>query len=152
MSPGVLARPAIQDAVLGTCLQLLGPGELSYIGQAAAVYPVLDVEPRWVALRPQALVLEAHQAEKLEESGLTLADLLGDRQGLDRALAERRGRRFRGAGAAAVSRRRSTTCVRPPSPPIPTWSGRSRRRGSRSSALSTSSARRRCRRRRGATR
>ena len=34
ISPGVLARPAIQDAVLGTSLQLMGPGELSYMTQA----------------------------------------------------------------------------------------------------------------------
>ena len=35
VSPGVLARPAIQDAVLGTAIQVVGPGELSYMAQAA---------------------------------------------------------------------------------------------------------------------
>lgn len=87
VSPGVLCRGAIQDAVLGTFLQVLGPGELSYMAQVAAVYPVLEVEAPWVALRPQTLVLEGHQIEKLEELGVGLADLLGDRQRLDRALA-----------------------------------------------------------------
>ena len=29
VSPGVLARPAVQDAILGTFLQVLGPGEVS---------------------------------------------------------------------------------------------------------------------------
>jgi bacillithiol synthase len=87
VSPGVLARGAIQDAVLGTFLQILGPGELSYMAQVAAVYPVLEVEPPWIALRPQTLVLEGHQIEKLEELGVGLADLLADRQRLDRALA-----------------------------------------------------------------
>ncbi|HKH48813.1 MAG TPA: bacillithiol biosynthesis cysteine-adding enzyme BshC [Thermoanaerobaculia bacterium] len=87
VSPGVLARGAIQDAVLGTFLQVLGPGELSYMAQVSAVYPVLEVEAPWVALRPQSLVLEGHQIEKLEELGIGLADLLGSRQRLDRALA-----------------------------------------------------------------
>lgn len=87
LSPGVLARPAVQDAVLGTSLQLLGPGEMAYIGQAAAVYPAIEVEPCEVSLRPQALVLESHQADKLAETGLSLAVLLGGRQGVERALA-----------------------------------------------------------------
>jgi uncharacterized protein YllA (UPF0747 family) len=94
VSPGVLARPAIADAVLGTTLQLLGPGELSYMPQAAAVYPVLEVEAPWVALRPQTLVLDAGKAQHLEETGLTLAELLGERSRLDRVLAERSGGDF----------------------------------------------------------
>lgn len=94
VSPGVLARGAIQDAVLGTFLQVLGPGELSYMAQVAAVYPVLEVEAPWVSLRPQALVLEGHQVEKIEEMGVGLADLIGDRQRLDRALADGSGGDF----------------------------------------------------------
>jgi bacillithiol biosynthesis cysteine-adding enzyme BshC len=91
VSPGVLARPAVQDAVLGTTLQVLGPGELSYMAQASATYAVLEVETPWVALRPQTLALEAKQIERLEELGLPLATLLGDRGGLERWLAERDG-------------------------------------------------------------
>ncbi len=91
VSPGVLARPAIQDAVLGTTIQVVGPGELSYMAQAAVSHAVLEVEPTFVALRPQTLVLEAKQRERLEELGLPLATLLGDRGGLDRWLAERDG-------------------------------------------------------------
>jgi bacillithiol synthase len=87
VSPGVLARAALQDAVLGTVLFLVGPGELAYMAQASAVYPVLEVAAPWIALRPQTLVLEGHQVEKLAGLGLTLAELLGDRQHLDRVLA-----------------------------------------------------------------
>ncbi|HWM92556.1 MAG TPA: bacillithiol biosynthesis cysteine-adding enzyme BshC [Thermoanaerobaculia bacterium] len=94
LSPGVLARPAIQDAVLGTFLHLLGPGELSYIGQAAAVHEVLEVESPWVALRPQALVVEPKQMDRLAEMGLPLATLLGEQRELDRALAELQGDGF----------------------------------------------------------
>jgi bacillithiol synthase len=89
VSPGALARPAVQDAVLGTCLQVLGPGEVSYMAQSSAVYPILEVEPPTAALRPQAIVLEPRQAERLAESGLSLADLLGERAAVDRALARR---------------------------------------------------------------
>jgi bacillithiol synthase len=90
VSPGVLARPAVQDAALGTCLQVLGPGELSYIAQAAAVYPVLQeavglpAAPS-VTLRPQALVLEERLLARTAE--IPLAALLGDRAALDQAIA-----------------------------------------------------------------
>jgi bacillithiol synthase len=100
VSPGVLARPAVQDAVFGTCLQVLGSGEVAYSAQAAAVYPLLEVEAPEIALRPQTLVLEGRQIEKLAEVGLGLADLLGDRQRLDAALAGA------GAGPVAAARRR----------------------------------------------
>jgi len=91
LSAGVLARPAVQDAVLGTCLQVLGAGELSYMAQAAATHEVLEVEAPWVTLRPQTLVLEAKQVEKLEDLGIPLATLLSDAADVDRWLAERGG-------------------------------------------------------------
>jgi bacillithiol synthase len=96
LSPGALARPALQDAVLGTTLQVLGPGEVSYIGQSAAVYPVLEVEAPWVSLRPQTLVLEPHLAGKMAESGIPLPVLLSSQQALDRALADLEGGDFVG--------------------------------------------------------
>ena len=91
VSPGVLARPAMQDAVLGTAIQVVGPGELSYMAQAGVTHAVLEIEPTFVALRPQTLLLETKQIERLEELGLPLATLLGDRGALDRWLAEREG-------------------------------------------------------------
>ena len=91
ISPGVLARPAVQDAVFGTCLQVLGPGEMSYMAQAAATHEVLEVEAPWAALRPQTLVLEAKQLDKLEDLDLPLVTLLGDAAAVDRWLAERVG-------------------------------------------------------------
>ncbi|HUO86299.1 MAG TPA: bacillithiol biosynthesis BshC, partial [Thermoanaerobaculia bacterium] len=96
VSPGVLARPAVQDAVLGTSLMVLGPGELSYMPQAAPVYRVLGVTPPAVALRPQVLVLEEHQRERLAETGLTLGELLAPADALERLLAARSGADFTG--------------------------------------------------------
>ncbi len=86
ISPGVLARPAIADALLGTTLQILGPGEMSYMPQAAATYRVLDLHAPWTTLRPPALVLEKRQADQLETFGVTLEALL--ERPLDRLLAE----------------------------------------------------------------
>ena len=118
VSPGVLARPAVADAVLGTTVQVLGPGELSYMPQAAAVYGVLEIEAPWVALRPQTLVLDPGKAQQLEAAGLTLADLLGDRSHIDRKLAERAGGDFvapvRGSIAAALDELRAPALAADP--------------------------------------
>jgi uncharacterized protein YllA (UPF0747 family) len=118
VSPGVLARPAVADAVLGTTLQVLGPGELSYMPQAAAVYGVLEIAAPYVALRPQTLVLDPGKAQHLEAAGLTLADLLGDRAHLDRTLAERAGGDFvapvRGRIAAALDELRAPALAADP--------------------------------------
>lgn len=89
LSPGVLARPAIQDAVLGTTLQVMGPAELSYLVQACAAYEVLGLAAPATTLRPQALLLEDRQASWLEELGLPLADLLS--MPLEAALTSRLG-------------------------------------------------------------
>jgi bacillithiol biosynthesis cysteine-adding enzyme BshC len=88
VSPGALARPAIQDAVLGTTLQLLGPGELSYMAQAAALYPVLEIAPPRSALRPQVLVMTDKELGWLAELGLSLEELTGEREQVERRLAE----------------------------------------------------------------
>jgi uncharacterized protein YllA (UPF0747 family) len=109
VSAGALARPAVQDALLGTALQVLGPGELSYLVQAAALYPVLEVAPPAVALRPQVAVLEAHQVEQIAGLGLTLGDLVGDRARLDHLLAARAGGDPLGGGDEA--RRRLATLL-----------------------------------------
>lgn len=74
--PGVLVRPVVQDALLGTSLQVVGPGELSYLPQLAPLYDVLEVTPPAVALRPQALVLPSHQERKLAEAEVDLEALV----------------------------------------------------------------------------
>ena len=96
VSPGALARPVLQDAVLGSFLQVLGPAEVAYLSQVAPLYNLLEVEAPWISLRPQTLVLEARQAERLADVGLTLADLLGDPHRLEALLAERAGGDFVG--------------------------------------------------------
>lgn len=85
--PGVLARPLVQDAILGTTLQVMGPGEMSYLPQLAPLYAALEVVPPAVALRPQSLVMPGHQLRKLADTGLELGDLLRPDFDLDQAAA-----------------------------------------------------------------
>ena len=102
VSPGVLARPAIQDAVLGTTLQVMGPGETAYLAQAAALYPVLGVAAPWTALRPQVLVFDRRQREHLAELGATLAELLFAPQEIAHRLAALAGGGFVGQARQAA--------------------------------------------------
>jgi bacillithiol biosynthesis cysteine-adding enzyme BshC len=87
VSAGVQARAVIQDAIFGTSLQVLGPGEISYMPQVAPLYELLGIRAPAVALRPQVLVLEDHQWEKLEGAGLSLEQLLSPDLDLDLQLA-----------------------------------------------------------------
>lgn len=100
VSPGVLARPALQDATLGTSLQLMGPGELAYLAQACSLYPVLEVAPPATSLRPQMLVVDRRQRERIGEIGLPLGELLGPEEELHRLLAS-------GSGAEAADETRA---------------------------------------------
>ncbi len=76
VSPGVLARPAIQDAILGTTLQVMGPAEMSYMTQVAGIYRHLGLEAPHTTLRPQAMLLEPRPAAQLQELGIELPRLL----------------------------------------------------------------------------
>lgn len=91
VSAGVMGRSALQDAILGTTILLLGPGEISYIPQVAPVYEVLGIPPPAVMLRPQAMILPRHQLERLEALGLTLSELLCSSFDIDVFLAKGRG-------------------------------------------------------------
>ncbi|MEM6793931.1 MAG: bacillithiol biosynthesis BshC [Acidobacteriota bacterium] len=87
VSPGVLARPAVQDALLGTTLSVLGPAELSYMAQAKATHALLGLGSVHTTLRPQTLALEGRHAGWLEQLDLPLEELLG--RPVDESLAER---------------------------------------------------------------
>lgn len=69
LSPSALLRPILQDAALGTTLQILGPGEIAYVGQAAPLYSCLGIEAPTIALRPQAVVVPRRLSEHLADLG-----------------------------------------------------------------------------------
>jgi bacillithiol biosynthesis cysteine-adding enzyme BshC len=105
LSPGVLARPAVQDAVFGTALMILGPGELAYMTQARAIYEALEVPAPAITLRPQVLLLGARERrwlERLEAEGIDLANILSRPDDLDRRLAARQELGFITAARAKV--------------------------------------------------
>jgi bacillithiol biosynthesis cysteine-adding enzyme BshC len=104
VSPGVLARPAVQDAVLGARVFVVGPGELAYLPQASAAHAVLGVAPPAVALRPHALVLDERSRAHLEELGATVAELLAGPEAIAARLAARAGADFAAPVRAAVER------------------------------------------------
>lgn len=83
--PGVLVRPVIQDAILGSTLQIMGPGEMSYLPQLTALYDVLGVPAPATTLRPQALVWPDHLAKKLARVDVELKALVGDGFDVDQA-------------------------------------------------------------------
>lgn len=87
VSAGVMGRSALQDAILGTTVLLLGPGEVSYIPQVAPIYDVLGISPPTVALRPQAMVLSRHQVERLDVLDLDLSELVSSSFDIDEFLA-----------------------------------------------------------------
>ncbi|MEP7009864.1 MAG: bacillithiol biosynthesis cysteine-adding enzyme BshC [Acidobacteriota bacterium] len=94
VSPGVLARPAIQDAVLGTSILLLGPGEMSYIPQVVPAYRTLGIEGPAVALRPQVTLVETATRGRLTALDLTFSRIVADPGLVERRLAERGGGEF----------------------------------------------------------
>ena len=105
LSPGVLARPAVQDAVFGTALMILGPGELAYMTQARALYEELEVPVPAITLRPQVLLLGARERrwlEGLEAEGIDLGNVLSRPDELDRRLAARCGLDFIASARARV--------------------------------------------------
>ena len=87
VSPGVMARSAMQDATLGTSILVFGPGEVSYIPQVAPIYRQLGIDAPAVFSRPQALVLGGRELDKLASVGLGLGEILAVDLDLDRALA-----------------------------------------------------------------
>jgi len=94
ISPSALARPAVQDAILGTTVQVLGPGELAYMTQAAGTHEALGIAPPGVALRPQVVILGRKQVGWLEASGVGLDEVVARDDRLDAALARELGGDF----------------------------------------------------------
>ena len=70
-SPGVLARPIMQDAILPTIASVLGPAELAYHAQLADAYDWYGVHRAAPVLRHSATLLDAKTERLLSSLGTT---------------------------------------------------------------------------------
>lgn len=66
-SANVVTRALIQDAILPTAAQIVGPGEAGYLAQVEAVYPRFGVFAPVRYPRPEALLIEPRIQRQLEK-------------------------------------------------------------------------------------
>jgi len=75
LSPNVLARPAIEAAILPTIAYVGGPGELAYLPQAAPVYHALGIPAQAAVPRWSGRVMEPRVRKLLEKYRIAPDDL-----------------------------------------------------------------------------
>ncbi len=98
LTPAAGLRPIVQDTVLPTAINVLGPGELRYVAQLRGVYAAHAVPMPLAWPRATATLLEPPVARILDRYGITARAFQADPQGcLERVLLERSGHgaRFR---------------------------------------------------------
>lgn len=76
ISPNVVTRPIVQDAILPTVAQVVGPGEAAYLAQVGPAYDFFNVfvPVRWP--RPELVLIEPRVARNLEKYGVGLDEAL----------------------------------------------------------------------------
>jgi uncharacterized protein YllA (UPF0747 family) len=75
LSPNVLLRPVVQDALLPTASYVGGPAEIAYLAQAGAIYDVLNVPMPPVFPRISATLVEPPVARILKKYDLGVEDV-----------------------------------------------------------------------------
>jgi uncharacterized protein YllA (UPF0747 family) len=75
LSPNVLARPAVEAALLPTLAYVGGPAELGYLSQATPVYRLLGIRPQVPVPRWSGFVLEPRVVKVLEKYRIRVEDL-----------------------------------------------------------------------------
>lgn len=90
LSPNVLLRPLVQDALFPTVAFIPGPGETAYFAQVMALYPVFGIEPPVLSPRPGLTLVEPRLVRYIEKYEIAERELLGDLDGtLTRELKKR---------------------------------------------------------------
>jgi bacillithiol biosynthesis cysteine-adding enzyme BshC len=89
LSPNVLLRPVMQDALLPTIVYVGGPSELAYLAQAAPVYQRILGRMPVVVPRASFTLLEPSANRLLTKYGLTLPDVCSGKQALRDKMAAR---------------------------------------------------------------
>jgi uncharacterized protein YllA (UPF0747 family) len=75
LTPNVLLRPIVEQAILPTVAYVAGPGELAYFAQVSAVAEVLRVPAPLALPRWSCTLIEPKIAELLARYGVSVADL-----------------------------------------------------------------------------
>ncbi len=83
LGPNALLRPLVQDTIFPTVAFMLGAGEISYLAQAAPLYPLFGVEPPVFWPRPWVTLLEPRLKRYIQRYNIPEEALLG---GLDAVL------------------------------------------------------------------
>jgi len=89
LSPNVLLRPVMQDALLPTVAYVGGPSELAYLAQAVPVYERILGRMPVVVPRASFTLVEPPIQRLLQKYGLTLADVCAGKQALRERMAAR---------------------------------------------------------------
>lgn len=79
-SPKVLLRPIVQDFLLPNLATVVGPGEISYMAQADALFEAHGIVPSIIYPRAMATLCEKPAAKLLDSGGLTLDQLAAGAQ------------------------------------------------------------------------
>jgi uncharacterized protein YllA (UPF0747 family) len=79
LSPNVLTRPAMQDAIFPTAAYIGGPAEVAYFAQATAVYEALGRPAPPVYPRISATILEPRVARALKKYDMQFLDVFRGR-------------------------------------------------------------------------
>lgn len=87
MTPNALLRPVIQDRLLPTFIQVIGPAEAAYLEQSQLIYDALQTPPPLRRLRPSVTLLEQRHAKLLAKLSLAPDDVFLGRQELQRRAA-----------------------------------------------------------------
>ena len=75
LSPNVVLRPIVQDAILPTAIYSGGPSEVAYLRQLSDAYSLFDMESPIIAPRPFVTLIEPKVERALESTELTLGSL-----------------------------------------------------------------------------
>lgn len=77
LSPNVMLRPIVQDAIFPTAVYLGGPSEIAYLRQILPAFAGFGMEPSAVAPRPFVLIVEPKVRRLLESGECSLEMLVG---------------------------------------------------------------------------
>ena len=89
LSPNVLLRPVMQDALLPTVAYVAGSSELAYLAQAGSIYQSVLGRMPVVFPRASFTILERPATRLLGKYGLTLPDVYAGKQALREKMAAR---------------------------------------------------------------